>query len=124
MKLKQFEPTRSRGSAAIILSSDTSRVIISSSLAKHLNLHHGDKVAFHQDAENPSDWYIEPGSLTGFRVRSRGGSTGFVSRSLSKAIKESLGKSDGDKVMIPVATTPETPDGYKPMYALLTRAVR
>lgn len=124
MKLKQFKSLRTKGGEAIILAQNSGRVVISSALAKKLNIQHGDRIAFHQDSESPADWYIEPGSMTGFRVRSRGGSSSFMSLSLNKAIKDSLGKGDADRVTIPVASVPESIEGYKPIYAMLTSAVK
>lgn len=91
---------------------------LSGSLVRESHLTAGDMVSFHQDEENPTDWYFKKGGELILRAPdSDSVSLTCNSSFLSKKIRGSLKISDN--VSIPISTEPVEGE----YYALITSAV-
>lgn len=99
MKLKTFNednlPKVDRSSPKVYLNSKTGIIHFNRAASARIGFVAGDGVEFHQDEEEPSDWYVTK-SKVGFKLRNKGkedddslGVT-FNSSSLARLIIESV----------------------------------
>ena len=96
MRTKTFNPTstptRVWRAPAIGVTLKTGVFTLNRAAINKLDLKHGDMVQFHQDEDNPEDWYIEKVKANGFVLREAGKSCNLVfnSKPLALSIFESV----------------------------------
>ena len=97
MKLRTFNQTTVRkgtkiGKPFIHLNTKTGLIVINKTGQKIIGIQAGDQVQFHQDENEPQNWYIEKVGKDGFAIRQNLNSTSvnFNSTALVRSIMNSL----------------------------------
>lgn len=134
MQLKTFDKTiqaadKGRGTCALVLPRAGSVCKLSAAAVVALGLRPGDKVAVHQDVDNPSDWYVEPKPAEkGLPLRVIGLKTNactllFNSKNVAQSMRKALGFYSGGAMRVPLGLEPQTHDG-RTLYPLITHAAK
>lgn len=113
------------GKPTIRVSGKSGFIALSSTLTREAGFQ-DSRILFHQDEENPTDWYIEKTeSESGFELRKLKDtdSVAFNNSEMARNILKSLGLGQRESVAITVATKTIDVEGT-PMYAILTRSVK
>ena len=122
MKLQTFDAentvSRQRGDAVVSFGKNGFNMI-SKSAAEAMQMEKGDKIAFHQDQDNPEDWYVSHGEA-GFVVAEKENTTGlvFTSKAMSATIMDAL-EIDAPRVSFLISKEATELDGV-PYWAVIT----
>lgn len=132
MKLKKFTPEncisekgQHAGKPCIGISLKSGLLRINKQACELLQLKDGDQVLFHQDEEEPENWYIEKVKKDGFALRSKSNVTPGLLFNNTKLVTEIFSsvafEGKGGKVL--VANQPTMLDKTK-LYGLLMNGLR
>lgn len=127
MKTKVYSPSSSAYKprrAPVIAVNKYGQIRFSSTVVEAMEIKGGDKVVFHQDEENLTDWYVQKiREGDGFIIRVHSGKTHiFNSSNLVRRILKSCGIEKIGSYSFPVSLEP-TDINDLPAYALITAAV-
>ena len=128
MKLKEFNAentlTVRTDKPTVHINTKTGLFNFSRSACVLLNIKHGDRVTFHQDEEEPTDWYVEKVlTETGFPLRANNNTSKgllFSNTSMARAIVHSVKEVTSGKIAIVAEPTKVE---KRKLYALLTASL-
>ena len=131
MKLKSFNATNVRSARsqgrAINMNSKSGIISISAELASEMNVSDGDSVEFHQDEDNPKDWFISKAIENGFKCRLKkelSNSVMFNSTGMVRTFFKSIDFNETSGKMIVGKEITDLPaDPSMPIWSIITKSI-